>query len=117
MDDTHELYDASFRKLVDDATNHPIESKEATDALKNLKIFSECRPPTPEPQPESTPEPTTFWGKTRLGLARALDNETTRVFIKAGGAFAGVALIAYSTIHRDHVIERQALSQANQRND
>jgi hypothetical protein len=43
------------------------------------------------------------------------DNETTRVLIKAGGAFAGVALVTWATVRRDHVLTREALSQANQR--
>lgn len=64
---------------------------------------------------EAIPEPNTVMGKLKANLNGVWDNETTRVLIKAGGAFAGVALVAWTTIHRDHVITRDALSQANQR--
>jgi len=83
--------------------------------MKNLKLYSECRPPKPEPEPEPAVVPTTRWGKIKAGASCVWDNETTRTLIKAGGAFAGVAVVAYSTIHKDHVMERQALAQANQR--
>ena len=115
MDNTHELFDSRLADLIEDAANFDLASGDATTAMKNLKIFSECRPPEPTPEPEPAPELNTFWEKTRFHVASVLDNETTRVIIKAGGAFAGIALVAYSTIHKDHVMERQALAQANQR--
>ena len=112
MDTPLSLYDAKFKELVD-ALPTDLETNEATTAMKNFKTFSESRPPQPEL--ESLPAvPETRWGRLKLGAARALDNETTRTLIKAGGAFAGVAVVAYSTIHKDHVLERQAMNQANQ---
>lgn len=117
MSDIQAFFDEHFRDVLDKATDQiDLSSEQATTTLKNLKTFSECRPVAPDPQPTPDPVPTTVWGKVKVGSARVWDNETTRVFIKAGGAFAGVALVAYSTIHKDHVIERQALAQANQRN-
>ena len=117
MSDIQAFFDDHLREMIDKATEDiDLSSEEATTAMKNLKTFSECRPAAPEPEPTPDPVPTTAWEKFKLGSSRVWDNETTRVFIKAGGAFAGVALVAYSTIHKDHVIERQALAQANQRN-
>lgn len=91
-------------------------SEDFANAAKNLETFSKCRPPAPDSEPIPEPVPTTRWGKFKVGVSKVWDNETTRVFIKAGGAFAGVAAVAYTTIHKDHVIERNAMSQANQRN-
>lgn len=115
MDNTHEAFNTKFLVLIDNVPTD-LESQETTVAMKNLEIFSKCRPPEPSPEPVIEPEPvvpTTRRGKTLAWMARALDNETTRIIIKSGGAFAGVAVVAYSTIHRDHVLERQALDQAN----
>ena len=115
MDQTPlDLYNVKFKEFVESLPSD-LETNEATTAMKNLETFSKCRPADPEPEPTPQPVPTTRWGKARAGIASVLDNETTRVFIKAGGAFAGVAVVAYSTIHKDHVMERQALAQANQR--
>ena len=110
----NETHDSAYVKLVEQVSQMPLTEEATTVAIKNLRTFSESRLPTPEPEP--TPEPTTVWGKLKLGTSKVWDNETTRTLIKAGGAFAGVALVTYSTIHRDHVVERQALAQANQRN-
>lgn len=109
-----ESYDKLFMHVADKASQYELSSDEATIAMKNLKIFSEARPPESEPKPEIA-QPTTVGGKILAGLKGAWNNETTQVFIKAGGAFAGVALVAWTTVHRDHVITRDALSQANQR--
>lgn len=109
------LYDEVYRRALSQVDHLDFETDEATAAVKNLKTLSECRPPTEE-VPETEPELTTVWGKLKHQTARVWDNETTRVFIKAGGAFAGVALVTWATIHRDHVMTREALSQANQRN-
>lgn len=114
MEDPHKRYNDTFVDLIAEAATHGLHTEEATVAMKNLETFSKVRPPEPEPEPTPEPVPTTRWGKVRLSLARALDNETTRVLIKSGGAFAGVAVVAYSTIHRDHVLERNAINQANQ---
>lgn len=116
MDTPLDSYNTRYIQLVEEASTLPLTDESTTQAMKNLEIFSKCRPPEPAPEPESIPEPvlpTKFWGKTLAGAARVLDNETTRVVIKAGGAFAGVAFVAYSTIYKDHVLERQALAQAN----
>lgn len=115
MSDAVTLYDEVLRGALEKAKKLDIESDEATAAIKNLKVLSDCRPPEPEPVLTPVPEPTTVLEKVRVGLAGVWDNETTRVLIKAGGAFAGVALVAWTTIHRDHVMTREALSQANQR--
>lgn len=116
MSDTVNLYDDAYREALLNVNKLDIESNEATTAMKNLKTLSECRPPTPDPAQEPTPEPTTILGKLKNSLGGVWDNETTRVFIKASGAFAGVALVTWTTVHRDHVLTREALSQANQRN-
>lgn len=114
MTDLSEHFDEHLKELMDKATDIDLESNEATTAMKNLKLFSECRPPKRESAPTS-PVPETRTSKVLARTARILDNETTRTFIKAGGAFAGVAIVAWTTVHKDHVLERQALAQANQR--
>lgn len=113
MSDYVALFDAVYCDALLQVKDLDIYSDDATAAMKNLKTLSECRPPTPESAP--APEPTTVMGKARMMVNGVWDNETTRTFIKAGGTFAGVALVAWTTIHRDHVITREALSQANQR--
>lgn len=117
MSDIQAHFDDHLKEMLDKATdNIDLASDDATTRMKNLKLFSECRP-QPIPVAEPIPEPpTTRWGKFCCWAGRVWDNETTRVTIKAGGALSGVALVAYSTIHKDHVIERQAIAQANQRN-
>jgi len=116
MSDANILYDEVFCHSLTEVKTYDLSTDDATTAMKNLKTLSECRPPTPEPEPEATPEPTTVLGKLKAGMGRWWDNETTQVLIKAGGAFAGVALVTWTTVHRDHVLTRDALSQANQRN-
>lgn len=114
--ETHERFDAVFIKHVEEAAVLDITSEDATTAMKNIEILSKARPPAPEPAPEPEFVPTTTLEKVKAGIARIWDNETTRVFIKAGGAFVGVAYVTHATIKKDHVIERQAMAQANQRN-
>lgn len=116
MSDTVTLYDELYCNALTDVKSIDFSTDDATTAMKNLKTLSECRPPTQTSEPEALPEPTTVLGKLKVNLRGVWDNETTRVFIKAGGAFAGVALVTWTTIHRDHVLTRDALSQANQRN-
>lgn len=117
MSDIHSHFDENLRELIDKATdNIDLASDEASKAMKNLKIFSECRPPKPEPEPTPAPVPVTRWEKVKAAASCVWDNETTRVAIKAGGALTGVVVVAWSTVHKDHVLERQALAQANQRN-
>lgn len=108
-----EIYDANYIDLNEEIARMDFRDEDTLQAVKTFKIFTECQPATFDPEP--TPLPTTKWEKFKHRTARIWDNETTRVFIKAGGAFAGVALVTYSTIHKDHVIERQAIAQANQR--
>lgn len=108
-------YDNIFMDTFVRATKYDLSSDQATTAIKNLKLLSECRIPTPEPKPETVPEPTSVMDRIKAGLNGVWESETTRVMIKASGAFAGVALVAWTTVHRDHVITRDALSQANQR--
>lgn len=108
-----ELYNEVLADMFDDIKNYDLASDEATTAMKNIETFSKCRPADPEPQP--APEPTTFGGKLAARTARVWDNETTRTVIKAGGALAGTVAVIYATIHKDHVLERQAMGQANQK--
>lgn len=114
MSDADTSYDTLYGKSFERATKYELSSSEATTAMKNLKILSECLPHV-EPKPETAEEPTTVLGKIKVGLDRVWDSETTRVFIKAGGAFAGVALVTWTTVRRDHVLARDAMAQANQR--
>jgi hypothetical protein len=114
--ESHERFDDVFIQHVEKAAELDITSEAATTAMKNIETLSKARPPVPEPAPEPEHVPTTTLEKVKAGIVRFWDNETTRVLIKAGGAFAGVAFVTYSTIYKDHVIERQAIAQANQRN-
>lgn len=115
MSDIRAHYDANFRELVDKSTDPALSNDDRLANVKILKVFSEIQPPEPQPEPEPVPVPKTRWERVKAGTSAVWDNETTRVFIKAGGAFAGVAAVVYSTIHKDHVLERNALAQASQR--
>lgn len=115
MDTPQTHYDEAFMVQVDRASTFDPETEEFAKAAKNLKLFSEFRPPASDPEPTPVIVPTTRRGKFKVAAARFWDNETTRVLIKAGGAFAGVGLVTWTTVHRDHVMERNALAQANQR--
>lgn len=115
MDTPQEAFDHTFTTMIVKAAAFDPETKEATTAFKNLETLRKCQPHVDD-TPESTPEPTTVWGKTKRAISSVWDNETTRVLIKASGAFAGVGVVTYATVKRDHVIEKQALAQANQRN-
>lgn len=114
MSELNDEYDKVFKNALNEVYQFDINSDEATAGVKNLKVLSECRPPAQE-EPEVKPEPETVLGKLKVNLSGVWDNETTRVLIKAGGAFAGVALVTWATVRRDHVMTRDALSQANQR--
>lgn len=109
----HEAFEEKFTSIVYNIDPADLSSDETTTAIKNLKTFAESRPPRPEPDPIPEFVPTTTWEKVRHGTSAALDNETTRVLIKAAGAFAGVWLVVQTTIKRDHILEKQALGQAN----
>lgn len=116
MQPPNEIYDARLSQLIDETASHDLTSDDFTTSAKNLMLFSQVRNLMPQPDP--TPEvvvPTTPLEKAKAVVAGVWDNETTRVLIKAGGAFGGVALVVYSSIKRDTVLERQAMQQANQR--
>jgi hypothetical protein len=114
MNPTQKLYDETLQQMYRDSANFDLGSEEGNKAMKSIQIFTQSRPSLPETDP--TPQsPNTRWGKVKHRAASILDNETTRTVIKAGASFAGVAAVAYATIHKDHVLERQALAQANQR--
>lgn len=94
-----------------------LDPKEDTTlaAAKTLQVIANAHPyryPT-EPAPE--PVPTTFGGKFKKGAVAVYESETTRAIVKAGGALAGVVAVIYATIHKDHVLERQSVQQANQK--
>lgn len=108
-----QLYDEQFKRFMSEIAGADLKDDTTSTEMKNFKLFSEITVPAPV-EPDPTPEPTTVRGKVLRGISRVWDNETTRVLIKAGGAFAGVATVAYATIHKDHVLERQAYSQAQQ---
>ena len=113
---TPEEFEATLDDLVDRFSKMDIGSDDAATAAQTLVTFSKLRPPepTPEPIPEIVVPPTT-WERFKCGLNAVWDNETTRTCVKAGGALAGVLVVTYTTIKRDHVYERAALQQANQR--
>jgi hypothetical protein len=102
--------------MIDEFDQIDIASDDFTKATKNLAEFSKVLTLLPEPESEPIPVPVTRWERFQAGTAAVWDNETTRVALKAGGALAGVALVVYTSIYKDHVMERQALAQANQRN-
>jgi hypothetical protein len=114
MDDPQTFHNETYEDLATRVMNLDPASAEFTTAVKNLKLFSEVTVPG-RPKPSSPPEPTTLWEKTKKNVVRALDNETTRVLIKGLSSVAGVGIVAYATIRKDHVLERQALDQARQR--
>lgn len=114
MSDIRTHFDMHLKAAIDDATDGDLGSQENAAKIKNLALLAALRNSLIEPDSEPAPVvPTTRAGRVGARIGKALDNETTRVLIKSGGALAGVALVAWSTIHRDHVIERQAIAQAN----
>lgn len=116
--DPHQLLHDNFVDLVERTSNMDPASSEATTAIKNLEAFSKLKPPAaapaPAPIPVPPPEPTK-WDRFKRGTAAVWDNETTRVAIKGVASLAGVGAVVWTTIHKDHVIERNAINQANQR--
>lgn len=108
MDD-HESLQEKFQSLLD--TIDPADSGSAIelDKIRNLQELSKIQPPA-----DVRPIPTTVVGKARATAWNIWDNETTRVVIKSGLAAAGVLGVTWATVHRDHVLTRDALSQANQ---
>lgn len=114
---TPDEFDATLDDLLKRIVNEDITTNEFTTAAKNYQIVANARPADVEPTPEPKPVPETAWGKVKAGASTVWESETTRAFIKAGGAFAGVALVVWSSVHRDHVLEKTALSQANQRSN
>lgn len=114
MSSPSDAYDRRHTELIDETATFPVQSEEFLQATKGLEAFSKIRAHLPELDPIPA-VPVTRWEKVRAGAAAALDNETTRALIKAGGAFAGVGLVVWATVRRDHVMEKQAMQQANQR--
>ena len=115
MTDLNAHHADHLKELMDQATDPttPIDDRLKLSKLAN--DFSHIQLPAPEQEPDPAPVPTTRREKALARTAAILDNETTRAFIKAAGALGGVGLVVWSTVHRDHVLERQALAQANQR--
>lgn len=115
MEDTPRgYYDQVYKNMITKLDGVDYGSDLATNIVKNLETLSKSMPPEPEPEPDPVYVPTTRWEKFKAGFGNAWDNETTRTAIKAGGSFAGVVAVIYATIHRDHVIDKNAMSQANQ---
>ena len=112
MTNTSDILDAKIQKLIESVPDNIADTTpEAMKALETIsKVHTELKP---EPEILPDPVPTTRLGKIRAGVSTALDNETTRTVIKAAGAFAGVAYVTHATIKKDHILERQALAQAN----
>lgn len=118
-DNLREIYDARFVKLVEEFETIDVASDDFPKAVRNLRDFAELynklpTTSTPPAEPTPLPEPT-LWERVKCVAANVYDSETTRVFLKAGGAFAGVWYVTHSTVKRDHVLERTAIAQANQR--
>ena len=113
MTNTSDILDAKIQKLIATVPDNVTDANvpEAVKALETLSKVHTALKPEPEILPD--PVPTTRLGKIRAGVSAALDNETTRTVIKAAGAFAGVAYVTHATIKKDHILERQALAQAN----
>lgn len=107
-----------FDRTLDDCLTRIMNEDVTTDgfgkAVDNYTKLSHARPSEPEPTPDPEPVPETAWEKVKDGATKIWESETTRVLIKAAGAFAGVALVVSQTIHRDRVLEKTALAQANQ---
>lgn len=111
---TPEFFDTQFELILEAVTEYPLHTEDATTAMNNLETLSKCRPPATDPSLTPEPVPTTSFGRAMASVGKVLDNETTRVFVKAAGALGGVGLVVYSTIRNDHVLERNAIAQANQ---
>lgn len=109
-----DAYDKLFTEMVEDIANREFEHDTTAAAINNLVALSKASPHRPEPEPDQPVVPTTRLGRFGAGIGKVWDNETTRALIKAGGAFAGVLVVANATIKKDHVLERQALDQAHQ---
>lgn len=111
-----EDFDEIFEDKLDQFSKIDIASDDAVTAMSVLEKLSKLRPaPEPEPVPEPVIVEKTKMQKAQAWVGAVLDNETTRVAIKAAGAFGGVALVVWSTVKRDHVLQREAMTQANQR--
>ena len=109
-----DFYDGAYKSMITKLDETDYTGDAATKILQNLEMLSKTMPPTPEPKPEPAYVPQTKWEKLKFGFGKAWDNETTRTAIKAGGSFAGVAAVIFATVHRDHQLEKSAMSQANQ---
>lgn len=111
-------FDDTVTNLVDRLARRDLSDDTIMKEITALGKFAELRRvvvTVPEPAPTLAPIPESAWCRVKAGAARIWDNETTRVAIKAGGALTGVIVVAWSTIHKDGVLEKQALAQANTR--
>lgn len=115
MEQLNETFDVHLKHFMDEVAQLELNTDQATTAISNLQKFSQCRPPVPEPVPIPEPVPNTRWGKVKAGAWCFWQSETTQVAIKAAGSLGAVGLVVFSTIHRDHVLGRQAFEQAHQR--
>jgi hypothetical protein len=109
MTDLPQLHDDKFASMIA-AFPADITSEEAVRASKVLETFSKTRPIDPEPEIPTHTVPTTRLGKIKAGIASAWDNETTRVALKAGLGFAGIAYVTHATVKKDHILEKQAIA-------
>lgn len=115
MADPTETFNTLFCDIVSDIKGDDYAAESTAAKINNLATLLKVRPlPTDEPVVVPDPVPETRWGRFKLAAAKVLDNETTRTVIKAAGSVAGVGIVAYATINKDHVLERQALDQAHQ---
>jgi hypothetical protein len=109
-----DAFNELFIEAVADLKNRELDAESTTTAINNFVNLSKAQPTPPEPVVDPNPVPETRWGRVKLGVRNAWDNETTRTVIKAGGSLLGVVVVANATIKKDHVLERQALDQAHQ---
>jgi len=108
------IYNEKFNDLVADIDPANFGSEVETQKIKDLKIFSEARPPAVEPTPLPEPVPTTWYGKAWVGCKRVAAHDNFGILVKSGLAAASVLGVTYATVKRDHVVEKQSMAQANQ---
>lgn len=109
-----ESFNEKYNDLVMDIDPAAFGSELETQKVKDLKLFSESLPAHLAPEPEPEPVPTTKLGQFWCGFKRAAASENFGIFIKSGFAALAVGGVTYATVKNDHVLEKQALAQANQ---